>query len=501
MRWIRSNARLRRGLCGVLLLAGFHLAGPAQALPAGADEWVVRYRPGHAPEPGDVVLRQVDARTYVLRAPADTGNRAAPDEAAMRARPGVEFIESNAGGRFEALPPAGTEDPLLASQWWLPAVGAERVWPWSDGQGVRVAVVDSGVDLDHPDLQPALAPDGYDFGDEAPDPQDRIGHGTSVAGVIAAVRGNGLGVSGLAPGVRLLPLKISVGMETSFSSDRLARAIHYAVARGARVINLSLTATPSEIVREAVAAALAQGVLVVAAAGNGAGPVAFPANLPGVLAVGAGARDGRLWPSSNRGLGLALLAPGERIVSTQLGGAYVERSGTSLAAPVVSATLAAMWALQPDLPAGTLRAELLAAAPPGGAIYPQLDAAGAVGRLLPLLWLPAAHQPSGVPWTVAYRLPPLPSASDLYVGLAVAGRQFWLSPSGTWSEGETPLPLLRAWRSAAATEGLLFGADGLFPPLPVPPGFAGRFTLQMAVVDVARGQLLGGVRTVSGEVR
>lgn len=255
---------------------------------------------------------------------------------------------------------------------------------------VTVAVLDSGVDMDHEDLVNVLV-DGYDFVSNDNIPEDQNGHGTHVAGIIGAEGNNGLGITGVASGVNIMPLRV-LDANGDGKTIHIADAIRYAVDHGADVINMSLGApTNSEIVVDALNYAFAHDVLVVAAAGNEsnhyidgepgdydstvdteryAAPIGYPAAIEGVIAVGA--CDEIEIPElesyrfavadfSNVGPELDVVAPGVEIVSTTMDGGYGMYSGTSQATPIVSAVLAAMKAkygesLSPDEYAKYLRA-------------------------------------------------------------------------------------------------------------------------------------------------
>lgn len=209
------------------------------------------------------------------------------------------------------------------------------------GEGVEVALLDTGIDLKHPDLK-ANVLGGIDLinGDE--DPQDDNGHGTGVAGVLAAAE-NGQGLVGVAPKASLWAIKILRHDEQGSISD-LIRGIEWAVERGAEIINMSLgTEEDNPALHEAIRAAYRAGVLLIAAAGNKGDRVLFPAAYPEVIAVAAtDENDRRAW-FSNMGPEVELTAPGADLVTTGLKGGYQIRSGTSFAAPHVSGVAALVY--------------------------------------------------------------------------------------------------------------------------------------------------------------
>jgi hypothetical protein len=282
--------------------------------------------------------------------------------------------------------PAAPSDPLYARQWALDRVGAPCAWVRSTGsEGVIVAVVDSGVDVSHPDLQRRVRRDGFDFVDNDGDPQDENGHGTHVAGIIAAALDNGEGVAGLAPNVQLLPVRV-MSAEGVGSDRAIAAGITYAVDRGARVINLSLGATlllatpeSSPQVIRAIRNALAADVVVVVAAGNDFVPLpnAIVGENSDVLVVAASDRSDRKAGFSNSGPWVDLTAPGERILSTmptyevyltspalppeeRFAQNYDYMSGTSQAAPFVAATAALLLSANPGWTAAEVREAITA---------------------------------------------------------------------------------------------------------------------------------------------
>lgn len=264
---------------------------------------------------------------------------------------------------------AQPNDPLYPQQWGLSAVGAERAWEASRGEGVIIAIIDTGVDLDHPDLEDQLVP-GFSLVDDA-GPQDRHGHGTLIAGIAAAATGNEEGIASVAPDARILPARV-FDLDGNATSSKVTDAIRMAVNAAERlgaelVLNLSFVGpansapTPStdpagaifrdEAVREAITDAAAGGAVVVAAAGNdGADQTAFDApDGSGMLVVGASDQQGRCAPFTNYGPGLDILAPGVGIVSTYLNASgrdsgYAHADGTSMAVPLISGTAALLLA-------------------------------------------------------------------------------------------------------------------------------------------------------------
>ncbi|MGW6395859.1 type VII secretion-associated serine protease mycosin [Streptomyces sp. NPDC055103] len=247
-------------------------------------------------------------------------------------------------------------------QWHLDAFGAEEIWQLSRGEGVIVALIDSGVDKDNPDLQGQVlkgkdfAPD--DSGDEY---TDQDGHGTSMAGLIAGTgrRDGGNGAFGLAPAAKILPVRMpgDAGKNQTGGAAEFNRiapdAIRFAADSGAKVINISMgVETGSPELTDAVKYALDKGALVFAAVGNDAqagNHLAYPAATPGVVGVGAVDNKGTRVSSSQYGPQVDIVAPGKDIVAACGGGTGVcKSSGTSDATALASAAAALIWSKHPD---------------------------------------------------------------------------------------------------------------------------------------------------------
>jgi subtilisin family serine protease len=265
-------------------------------------------------------------------------------------------------------------DPYRYDQWALDRIPYEATWtatPGGDGTGVTVAVVDSGVNRAHEDLDDGRVLAGCDFSDPngGDGGNDQNGHGTFVAGIVAAIPDNGVGISGAAPGVHILPVRVLDAQGNGWYSQ-IVDGITWATDNGANVINLSLAGTADlSILHDAVQYAVDHGVTVVMAAGNcrvggtllcgpADNPPMYPAayadTIPGAIAVGATDENDAIAPFSNSGSYVKLAAPGVRIASTWGEGDtdYEESDGTSFAAPYVSAAVAILHDACPaDTPA------------------------------------------------------------------------------------------------------------------------------------------------------
>ncbi|HEY1739469.1 MAG TPA: S8 family serine peptidase [Acidimicrobiia bacterium] len=254
------------------------------------------------------------------------------------------------------------DDPDESVQWGLSAGDYPAVWPTTAGNGVIVAVVDSGVRATHQDLTGAVLP-GTDYVQAGGDgTDDANGHGTHVAGIIAA-RMNGVGGVGGAPGVKILPVRVLDASGSGYMSD-VASGIIYAADHGARVINLSLGGTaPSPALEQAMQYANGKGAVVVAAAGNGAesgnAPI-YPAAYPEAVAVAAVDNTLHRADFSQYGSYVDLAAPGVNILSdwSSSDSAYAYASGTSMAAPFASAAAALVVAHDPTFSAAQVTQRL-----------------------------------------------------------------------------------------------------------------------------------------------
>jgi subtilisin family serine protease len=472
------------------------------------DEVIVKYRSDASVTSHGKALRKIGRSTEVLRIDdpdwsnlphAKKWERLRTRLEQLKQDPNVLYAEPNYRGHFEEVVPVSVpNDTSYGSQWWLPAVGDRTMWAVGAGTGVVVAVVDSGVDMSHPDLVANLLSNGYNFGDGNANPQDYLGHGTAVAGVIAAAQNNGIGVSGLAPGAKLLPIKVSVGFDSSFTSDVLALGIDYAVSQGARVINLSLTVPATQTVQDAIQRALNQGVVVVAAAGNDSGAVAFPANMAGVVAVAATDETANLLSTSNWGPEITVAAPGSNIYTTDINGMYRSLTGTSIAAPVVSAAVADIMSLNPSLPVASMPQYLREyAGPIGGGSYTfgVLDAGKVGANLVPVINLPKQQFSQGETLSVSYALPPTGGTMDIYVAVQTPSGEFFLRPDGTWGAvaQEGYLPIATGYQNAARASGVLFGSGGLFSAITLVGLPLGAYNWRVGYVDSLSGRLIGTV--------
>ena len=272
---------------------------------------------------GARVARVVDGTSWTELATPDHGARLA--RAALLRDPAIAEVAFSYIRHASTLP----NDPLWTSTQasYLSPLRLDRAWDLGRGTGVTVAVVDSGTDLSHPDLAGQLV-SGYNVLAPGRPPQDDFGHGTLVSGTVAARTNNGAGGVGVAPGAKVMPIKVLNSVGAGTDAD-IAIGINWARTHHAKVINLSLGGSFDDpMLAQAVHNAIAADVVVVAAAGNdSAETVEFPAAYPGVVAVSATDHAGALASFSSFGWRIDVAAPGLDITSTALGGGVLDRVG------------------------------------------------------------------------------------------------------------------------------------------------------------------------------
>jgi thermitase len=349
----------------------------------------------------------------------------------LRASGAVRYAErdravmSIAGAEVMQTTPS---DPLWPQQWGAALTRAPTAWTVTKGAAsVVVAVLDTGVDYSQPDLQGALLP-GYDFVNGDSDASDDHGHGTGVAGVIAARADNGLGGVGLCPSCSILPVKVAAADGTA-SESKVAAGIVWAADHGARVINLSLGGSYGATVANAVAYATGKGVLVVAAAGNnGSSAPFYPAADAGVLSVAATQPDDTLYTWSNYGEWVSVAAPGCD-VATMRWASYGDFCGTSASTPVVSGLAGLAFAFAPSASADTVKKAIVSTARHVDRVtYGRVDVAAtlaALGAVFPAAPT-AAPSPAIAPQPAAATAPRRTSRPRAAIRLARRATRFHL---------------------------------------------------------------------------
>lgn len=383
----------------------------------GQAEILVKFKPGVSQAAIDALTSRFNDRVEdrIENAPGwesiDDQDDIDPNLAVAQylAQPEVEYAEPNYAIELDAfesaLPPIHPSDPRFEEQWALANSGqrggkqgadisAMHAWLTTTGSDkVVVAVLDSGVDYTHEDLAPnmwkrpaSIAPyqddqlgtiedeDGFNAIDNAGDPMDENGHGTHCAGIIGAEGGNNLGITGVNWKVRIMPLKFMNAGGFGTTKDAI-EAINYVIDRkkagvNVRIISASWGGTQrSRALQEVIQKAYENDILFVAAAGNSTvnndRSPHYPSSYPNVLSVAALDRHDQLAKFSNWGVkSVAVAAPGVDILSTWLGNSYEEKSGTSMATPVVSGIAALIVAENPRISVDQLKKRLLASTDP-----------------------------------------------------------------------------------------------------------------------------------------
>ncbi|HEY9855748.1 MAG TPA: S8 family peptidase [Stenomitos sp.] len=299
---------------------------------------------------------------------------------ALRSDPSVVYAEPSYRVKAFDLPKTSFKglgfsvtDPMFGQQYAPQVMHAPEAWSLTRGAGVTVAVVDTGADLTHPDLQGRLVA-GYDATTKGNTPKDENGHGTHVAGIIAASANNGTGVVGIAPEAKVMPVKV-LSADGSGSDADVADGITWAADHGAQVLNMSLGGPgESQVLEDAVNYALKKGVAVIAAMGNdGTNEMSYPAAYPGVVAVGATDSKDQTADFSQWGEWISVAAPGVQILSTfptyqvnlndyGFPQSYATLDGTSMASPAVAGLAALVKARYGSLTPAQLKSRLEAGA-------------------------------------------------------------------------------------------------------------------------------------------
>jgi thermitase len=267
----------------------------------------------------------------------------------------IDYTEPNMKFQIDFAP----NDFYWAKQWGPQKIEADWAWNTTTGKSsLLVAVVDSGIDYTHPDLVTNYVPLGYDWVDKDNDPIDNYGHGTHIAGIIAATINNSIGIAGLAQ-VRIMAER-GLDNDGHGYEDDLANAIIHAVDEGANIINLSWGGDESMLIHDAIEYAYANDVLVIASAGNdGTSNKHYPAAHEEVVAVTATDATDKPAFFTSFGDWVEVAAPGVNILSTMWSGSYKNMSGTSMAAPHVSGAAALIWSRSPNMTRDQLIKQLL----------------------------------------------------------------------------------------------------------------------------------------------
>lgn len=379
-------------------------------------------------------------------------------KAALSKNPHVEFVEEN----HIAEPTVVPNDSSYGSQWHLTKIQAPQGWDIATGSAsFPIGIIDSGVDADHPDLAAKLMT-GRNFLDGSVNTDDNYGHGTSVAGVAAAVSNNGVGVAGIAWDSPIMPLLV-YNSTTSALYSTIASAITWATDNGAKVINISMAgSSSSSTLQNAINYAWNKGVVVVASAGNySVSTPYYPAACTNVVSV-SGTTSGDAKASwSNFGATVDVSAPGASIYTTTKGGGYGSVSGTSFSSPITAGLVALIWSANPTLTNAEVVDILLQNTDDLGAAG--FDETFAHGRINAFKSASVAKsfapQPDVTAPTATITSPGNSATVSGSVSFNVAAVdnkavslvQFYLN--GTLLGSDTTAPYSFAWNTAAATDG------------------------------------------------
>jgi type VII secretion-associated serine protease mycosin len=322
-----------------------------------------------------------------------TGSASVPSSASASV---PELVEGPAGGIHT--------DTVRSGEYWLDQYGIRSAWATTQGKGITIAVIDTGVDGSVPDLAGAVSGgtdfsgDGSNNGQTPEGDADERNHGTMVASLAAGRgTGDGGGLIGVAPRAKILTISIGFGAQATNSDDQIANAVTWAVNHGANVINMSLTRNtlswpPSW--DKAFLYAMDHNVVIVAAAGNrgsGTSEVGAPATMPGVLTVAGVDRSGHSSvDASAQGITIGVSAPSEQLLGAVPGGGYVQWEGTSGSTPIVAGVVALVMAAHPGISADNAINRVVSTATDAGAKgvdpiygYGLVNAAAAVRNSVP----------------------------------------------------------------------------------------------------------------------
>jgi len=326
-----------------LIILGFVFVSFSQAKPEPLKRKIVVFKPGIEEEVKEKIINSVGGEKIkdlkliggkaILLNPQAEKNLLKKSEI-LRIDEDVEVFALIKSTKINRIIP----QPAQILPWGIDRIDAEKAWQDTTANSIKIGVLDTGIDLTHPDLKMNIK-GGYNAINSRKLPQDDNGHGTHVAGIIAALN-NTIGVVGVGPEIDLYAIKVLGASGSGYLSD-VIEGLEWAVSNGIQVVNMSLgTDQDIQSFREAIKKAYGAGVTMVAAAGNDGGSVDYPAAYPEVIAVSATDEKDEIASWSSRGGEIDLAAPGVNIYSTYKGSTYKILSGTSMAAPHVTGVAA-----------------------------------------------------------------------------------------------------------------------------------------------------------------
>lgn len=396
---------------------------------------------------------------HVIELPGNASETAVVER--LRRNPHLKFAELDVVVRSSLA----VTDPYIGSAWHLPKVGAAVAWDSTQGAGVTIAILDSGIDTSHPDLAGNLVA-GYNIYGNNTDVSDICGHGTSVAGTAAARTNNGTGVAGVAGQAKIMPLKIAYLDPATNGclayASTIANGLTYAADHGARVANISYAVGAIASVQSAANYMKSKGGLVFASAGNNGAALT---GLPTTSMIVVGATDGNdartSW--SNYGAIVELTAPGAGIWTTKKGGTYGAVNGTSFSSPLAAGVAALMMAAAPTLSNTQIQQLLVSTSADLGAVgrdalfgFGRVNAAAAVAAAEASVAAVDSTAPTaaiGAPLgssSVSGLVPVSVTAAD-NVGVA----RVELQANGATVAVDTAAPFAFSWNSAGSANGMV----------------------------------------------
>ncbi len=364
---MRAASAILAVALGTALLptAGVTAATTAERISVGTDQIIVKLKAGKADRSASVaakhgatVKKSLGSDWKVLKVPA---GQAGEVLAELKADESVEHAELDAIMTANAVP----NDPAYSSQWHLPKINAPQAWDYTKGStSSKIAIIDTGVDLDHPDLVAKIVP-GYDFvnGDSIAD--DDNGHGTHVAGIAAASTNNSIDGAGVDWNAKIMPIKVLNAAGSGYTSDIIS-GVNWAVTNGAQIISLSLGgSSASTAFQTAIDNAWSAGAFIVAAAGGSASTTKnYPAAYNHVFSVAATDSADNKASFTTYGTWVDIAAPGTSILSTKMGGGMTTMSGASMSTPMVAGAAGLVRAANPGISNAGIESKLCAGADP-----------------------------------------------------------------------------------------------------------------------------------------
>lgn len=310
------------------------------------EEWIIKWE-GTVPKEmlDQIMILEIDQSIQVMRVKLKENISKSKWLNQWKNHPKIKYIYPDHIYQISERP----NDGFYKQQYYLKQIHAESGWDEISSSHVTIAILDTGVDLTHPDLVLNLV-DGINLIDKDKLPQDDNGHGTNVAGIVAGVADNGIGVAGVTWSGKIMPIKVLDKNGIADNSFFVGQGIRYAVDHGAKIVLLALgDSVFTPFLDEAAKYAEEKGVLLVAASGNKGNRLNYPAAFPNVLSVGAVDENDQYEEYSNFDQQLDVVAPGAEIFTTKLGGEYTINSGTSMAAPQVAGLAALIMEKYPAL--------------------------------------------------------------------------------------------------------------------------------------------------------